>query len=691
MFVYELKWDNTNQFFPFRYFIDTIISEGAFPLWNPYINLGYPIYGDPQGGVWYPFTWLNSLLGGYSFRSFNFEVWLHYVFAGIGMYRVGQALRTNNAVAFCMGLTYMFCGFFVGTSQVYPWIIGAAWFPFIVADLIRINREFSWFLIMRMALFISLTVLGAYPAFLIVLFYIFLLFFIRKLLQSRKEIALVKRWLLGACGMLLVILLLCSGYLISLVETFSFISRAEALDYSDYFYYTSFTFQAAISLLYPFATTVESVWFNSDMSMLNGYVGAMTIPFIIYSVVKIKDRRIWWLLAGIVIFFLASTGAQTPIRFWLYQFLPGFDMFRHPSILRVFFMFGLIILFGKGLQHFIEQGALTKNIRIYYLVLFIGVLIGLVISWRIFDTAQLMPLLKFYWDNQFPSLFPISGHVFVQSMILSILLGTFVIFLFLRNNVRFIWVFAPLLFIDLFLATQLNIPTTVMDPTELKVADELLAQMPESLTGQSLDEHLINIDDTHAVITIPGTWRNKSMFTKRTAFGGYNPYQLRDCTELERSVLWQASIDVPLLFLSNALSQPDRIDTNARVLNVQQAVFDRYKKVGADPIKSKIRSFQIGTNSFSVEYHSEEDQFMALVQNHMPNWKVFVDGNESELIQYNGTLMAVQAPKGEHQIEFKYSAPWIVRLFALNTMGLLVLLAFLILRPLNGAKTRHLK
>src|SRR5436190_19573002 len=64
--VFSLKNDALNYFLPVRYQISQSFYNGYFPFWSPYFNLGYPLHGDMQSGVWNPVVQLFSLFGPYT-------------------------------------------------------------------------------------------------------------------------------------------------------------------------------------------------------------------------------------------------------------------------------------------------------------------------------------------------------------------------------------------------------------------------------------------------------------------------------------------------------------------------------------------------------------------------------------------------------------------------------------------------
>ena len=141
LFHYMVKWDSLDQYLPFRYFLSYASDFQGPALWLPYQYLGYPVYGDMQSGFWYPLTWLHVLMGGYGFLSFNMEVIIHLILAGIGMYALAKRCFLNEIAAVAAGLAYMTCGHLVGTCHVLTFVISATWLPFVLFSLIDLRRD----------------------------------------------------------------------------------------------------------------------------------------------------------------------------------------------------------------------------------------------------------------------------------------------------------------------------------------------------------------------------------------------------------------------------------------------------------------------------------------------------------------------------------------------------------------------
>ena len=130
--VYSMKWDILNWFFPMRQLVGEILQAHLVPLWNPYINLGYPLGIDPQSGSLYPLTWAIGYFLGYSVYVIGLEFVLHTIFGFWGFKKLGKTLGWSLNTALVVGLLYAGSGFMVGNSQHLTYIISAAWIPWIL-------------------------------------------------------------------------------------------------------------------------------------------------------------------------------------------------------------------------------------------------------------------------------------------------------------------------------------------------------------------------------------------------------------------------------------------------------------------------------------------------------------------------------------------------------------------------------
>ena len=176
-----LKWDNVDYFLPMRHFFHDALNDNHLPAWNSHINLGFPNYADPQSGAWYPVLWVFQVLPMYGFKALNLEWLFHVLMAGVGMFQLTKHLKASVPVATFAALAYSLSGFIVGTAQILPFIIGACWLPWCLVFFLKTLQDPNWKNSTWLAVILYLQVTGAYPAFTIIVFYLFVALFVYKL------------------------------------------------------------------------------------------------------------------------------------------------------------------------------------------------------------------------------------------------------------------------------------------------------------------------------------------------------------------------------------------------------------------------------------------------------------------------------------------------------------------------------
>src|ERR1700710_1306979 len=104
-FLFFLKNDAFNGYFPPKFFMSESIHAGYLPLWNPYINFGIPQYGDMSSGYWSPVTWLIASTVGYNAYSFTVELLFYILLGGLGMYKLTGIFKLDKRVRIIAGIT----------------------------------------------------------------------------------------------------------------------------------------------------------------------------------------------------------------------------------------------------------------------------------------------------------------------------------------------------------------------------------------------------------------------------------------------------------------------------------------------------------------------------------------------------------------------------------------------------------
>jgi hypothetical protein len=126
-----LYWgDILLQSYPWRWFIQAMVSRGELPLWNPYIFCGMPFVANPQPATFYPLTWL--LLTFPSEYAVTLEVALHLFLAGLFMHLYLRQIGRSETACWVGCLSFMLGGFVVTKLQFPPILRVLAWLPFVL-------------------------------------------------------------------------------------------------------------------------------------------------------------------------------------------------------------------------------------------------------------------------------------------------------------------------------------------------------------------------------------------------------------------------------------------------------------------------------------------------------------------------------------------------------------------------------
>ena len=185
-FVYSLKNDALNYFLPVRFQVSEAINNGFWPFWSPYFNLGYPLHGDMQSGVWNPIVQIISLFGAYTLKTLQFETVLYVFLSGVGMFYLIKHFKIDKKICLLISVSYMLCGYNSDSAQFLNWISSAAFLPFVILFFYRSLSEHSWKLCMICGLFFYIYFVTAYPADFIILFYLLLSLFMWTLLHQNN-------------------------------------------------------------------------------------------------------------------------------------------------------------------------------------------------------------------------------------------------------------------------------------------------------------------------------------------------------------------------------------------------------------------------------------------------------------------------------------------------------------------------
>ncbi len=693
---FPLKYDMIDGFYPWRYFIGECLKNHIMPLWNPYQGLGYPIHADPQSGVWYPFVWIIGFLYGYDIYSISFEFMLHIFLSGVGMYILAKTLKFENKVALFMGISYMFSGFFIGNAQHLTYIISGTWIPFIISSYIMIYKEKPVFNAVKTSFFIFMLIAGGYPAisfltgyFLVFLFLFYLIKFIKNK-NYKKLIFYLKINLL----ILTVTILLTSVILISIYNVLPYLTRANSL-ILDKALFDPLSPQCLISLILPFAVIRDMPFYDTDLSMSNVYFGLIPFIFFIVSLFIKKPKLIIIFLIYGLFALTASMGKYLPVREFLYNYVPFMNLFRFPSIFRLFVIICFIVVSGYGLDYFIKNKNKSFNpvkitafifLIIFFLLLVYSRYVGY-LDIRNFINNELF----IFSQNSF-----IRQHIAFQSIIQIIFLSIFIFLIFkIKERNKLFRYLILLLIFDTILSAQLNGPYTVYydnfkSKKVKKYSDNIF---PKGFPLPS-NKNIIEISDTG--LGYGPLWRNLNIFNKQIACDGYNPFYFKNCAYLESSMplLFKTTLSNYPVFLSDKIFISDSIKThyiehkfNSKYIYLNKIDFFKIKKINLKWkdtfITDTVYITEFSPNKTVVKVRSSKNQLLTLLQNNYYGWKAFVNGKRTSILTSNLSFISVLVPYGKSDVAFVYNPKSVLIGFYISLISLITVFLILAIIPIK--------
>lgn len=638
LFIYVPKWDNVNAYLPYRYFISDFVWNGQLPLWNPFQRMGFPVYSDLQGGAWNPIVWVIMLFGKYTMNSLIIELLSCYVFAGLGMYKLSNYLYGCKKTSFIIGLSYALSGFMVGSSQLMVFLIAVTWFPWIIYSLLNFFKNYSLKYQLISALFMALFITGASPAYTILLAYIVVGIFVYQFIINRKAVESIKQIVKGGLVIFVALISLSLPYINAFFEFAPYFNRAEGLEYNGFLLANPFAPISYISFLLPDAVIAQSDWFNiTDLSLRNGYFGIIGLIGMLSALLSKFNKTKIILVVGIVISLMLAAGDE----FFLFKYvfhLPGFNVFRHPSIFRAFTIFCALLLAGIELKNAFEMGFEKRHKLIATGLFGVIVVIGV---WALTKTSfsEVMVLLKNISNSVEFSESALSTHLLLNSIVV---LGLMIMAVLMRKIFKWpIFVcIAVIVVLDLGIHTRISSPTTITYPISQNKITDFFSELPNKINQKENYTPLKNLDEKQPLKKTDGIWKNISTYNKTLSYEGLNPMRFKRFDAAKEDGRLSEVLEHNIVYVAEKPSQ-------------------------------KLENIKVDYNTFWAQIvASKSEQTVVLNQNYHHLWSATLGKMDLEITPYNDFTMQVKIPKNtKGQLQFEYKSPKTIYAFIISLLA----------------------
>ena len=678
-----LKFDTIDCFFPWRFYIGECLQNGQLPYWNPYQDLGYPIHADPSSGAWYPVVWLIGSTFGYSIYSISFEFLLHIYLAGVGMFLLARTLKFETKFALMAGIAYMLSGFFVGNAQHLSYIISGCWLPFIIQQYLLLIEEKKAIHALQAGLFMFLSITGGYPAVTIILTYLLLTFYlihVISLIRSKSYKSILQFTIQN--GLFLATTILCSAVmLVSVAQVSPYLSRLGNFNVEQALF-SPFSPQSFISFLAPLTTIVKSTYWDADLSMRNGYFGLIVLMFFLLGIFIQKPKPLRIIFWFGIFSLTASVGNYLPVRSLLFNHVPLMNVFRFPSVFRLFFILAAILTGIYSLHQYLTKTE-RKNWHFHLLIAvsFATFLILLFVA----RSHGYLGLQTYYKNNLFNEAISSTfwQNLAVNSLFqLSLLVLLGLTFWRIKNTAKFIATVIFLLIIDLVVSVQLVAPYTVFyEHVTAKEAQTNVARYPHGFPKQKA----ITID---SAAHLPGIgqpfWQNQQIFQKQISAEGFNSFSFTSYELLES--------DYPSLFKSVKASH---LLTLSDVESVQKGSI--FVDFGSDHLPKKYKVVSGDTAilkdydaaSFHIETKVKHTCLLTLYQKEYTGWEATINGKGTPIFKSNLNFMTVELPAGKSKVVFNYRNPLLKGAFFVSLLSIFGALIFILWKSIKSIRLKH--
>lgn len=641
---FGMKNDAFSDNFPNKYFLSEALHSAMLPLWNPYMNFGFPVYADVGFAFWNPVTWLFTLIG-YNAYTLTVEVLLYIYLAGIFMYRLGVFLKFDQKLAVVVAAMYMCSGFFTGCLQYINFLTAAAFLPLLLMAYLNLlqNPGFKKSIMLSFAGYMVFA--GGHPAIPFGSVYFLAIF-------SVMFFALNKTYLTNAKSFVKYLLL--SGLIFVLVASPAIYSYSSILDsYSRYsaqqnlpLTNTGFDPLSFLSFVFPMITLVKQGVFSNDLAMRNGYISLIAVFAIVVSINTKSRLNLVFLCTGIIMLLFCAGGE---FKQSFYRNLPLLNYVRTNGEYRVFSILCFCLSAGVGLQHIIHD-ELAKEYLIRVFKYFKVLLVALVAFVIIFFFSSLVSYAKGLFASGSGVVALLKGFYDTAPFDLFLLKNASIAFIFIllfafalkRKRYNF---FFLLIVADLVVQSILYLPATGIGQVTLHDINAIYSANPKGIVNPSLVP--VNAIDTFDIKTT-GLVGDASYYNKKIGTTRLNDYPsfFRNTEDYFNSNTKDTVSKMPYVFLKSQVLED------------------------ADFVRISVESFR--PTAIKIDVRSPRPDTLILLQNNYKYWRVFVSEKPVEVIPVYKTFMGVAVTQGQSEIEFQYHdpvLPWLLMLSCVTIIG----------------------
>jgi hypothetical protein len=372
-----VPWDSKNQFYAFFRFMADAIHGGSTPFWNPYHYAGHPSIADPQSMIFSPAFVLWALVDPKpSLFAFDIMVFAHLLAGGLAIVRYGQRHLWSMPAAVLAAMVFMLGGAVSGRLMHVGIITAYALFPIALLWMETALDRRSIFAAVGFGAVAALIVLGRSQVPLLLCFVLAVLL-IRHVWRENDA----WRYLASRLGVLSIAgattLALIAVPMLLTLQFAEFSNRPHmdmelALRSSLYpANLANFFVPDVYGSLRPLSTgNWGPAYFtrpdvdSTDRAFNYLFAGSLTALLLVWHGLAggrafVRDRRTFLAICCVALMY--ALGRYTPLFPFLFEHVPGIDLFRRPVGGTFVVLLGLAYLSGQLANDYVRIGSPTPS------------------------------------------------------------------------------------------------------------------------------------------------------------------------------------------------------------------------------------------------------------------------------------------------------------------------------------------
>ncbi|MBQ7567692.1 YfhO family protein [bacterium] len=685
--------------------MQSITKQREFPLWEPRIACGAPLFAESEAGVLYP-TLLFFLTGNVTLAA-NLTVLSALLIAMLGSYTWSRCLGLSPLASGIAALAYGLGETFLLRTAGLNIIHVIAWLPFSLAVIhlgaVTAQKRY-WFLLI--AIWTAQLLAGHFQ--MVAICQICCWMYIIGLVCTNTVKSGHSRWkMLGlAVAALLLSALLAAVQLLPTQEFAKQSTRGGAIPL-DWLAERSPTWKMLTIFVNPFYPawnkdpdlTVlphKMVFFARDCFQ---YMGLLPLLLCLSSLAP-KRRRLALCLWALAIFFLiAALGPRYGIYYLLWRYFPHMNSFRMPGRFAIPMVCLLAALAAIGAQNLSDWISKRRGQRAAQWTL-AGILLLTCLDLG-YVNSQVQGYLSPLWSTPPPSLQAVKSRQRVYSPYSSIAWNNYLQLAYSNDEKRgdAFWCHRSLLSPGTSLLWDVEAPddyvfygtgivlyhSSAMQTAISHLMEELyrLDAQEVSVIAPKICDWLRLLGISHIVTPLP----LPCGFPEEL----FSEVQTAPIPEIPDTQIYIFTLANPLAKVRLVPAVTDRLPSDTlnleRFLGLEEQQ-SLYESDLACPTSIGQAQIERATNnSISIATSCDRNAFLVISNTYDPNWRAFIDGHPAALQRVNLSMQGLAVPTGQHRVELKYASPafalgWRISLAALvGVIGLAVFSALCGVRP----------